>query len=126
MKMTQQLVDDFRPFDLRPAQFAALATIEGDPGMTQAELARALAIEPPQLVALLNKLESRGLAARIRCKTDKRSYGIFLSKPGEVLLKELKAVVAKSDIVATATLSAAEREVLLSLLHKIYQSDSID
>jgi DNA-binding MarR family transcriptional regulator len=53
------------PSDLRPAQFSALAIIEQNPGLMQADLARALAIEPPQVV-LLNKLESRALAVRMR------------------------------------------------------------
>ncbi|MNE95803.1 Transcriptional regulator SlyA [compost metagenome] len=85
----------------------------------QADLARALDIEPPQLVPLLNKLESRGLAVRVRCKPDKRAYGLFLSKAGEQLLKELKAVAQKSDEACTAALDSAERAQLLGLLQKI-------
>lgn len=61
----------------------------------QTDLARALAIEPPQVVPLLNKLESRALAVRVRCKPDKRSYGIFLSKTGETLLKALKEIAVR-------------------------------
>ena len=107
--------------NLRPAQFSAMAIIDQHPGLMQADLARALAIEPPQVVPLLNKLESRALAVRVRCKPDKRSYGIFLSKTGEALLKELKAIAAQSDIDATSALDSAEREELLRLLKKVYQ-----
>ncbi|MOA27277.1 transcriptional regulator SlyA [compost metagenome] len=70
---------------------------------------------------LLNKLESRALAVRVRCKPDKRSYGIFLSKTGETLLKELNQIAAQSDLDATAALDNQEREELLRLLKKIYQ-----
>lgn len=121
LKVFQHLVSRLGAFDLRPAQFTALAIIEQNPGLMQADLARALAIEPPQAVVLLNKLESRGLAVRVRCKPDKRSYGIFLSKAGETLLRQLKEVAAQSDLEATAALGAEERQQLIELLHKVYR-----
>ena len=121
LKVFQHLVSRLGAFDLRPAQFTALAIIQQNAGLMQADLARALAIEPPQAVVLLNKLESRGLAVRVRCKPDKRSYGIFLSKAGETLLRELREVAAQSDLDATAALSAEERQQLIGLLHKIYR-----
>ncbi|MGR6740345.1 MULTISPECIES: MarR family winged helix-turn-helix transcriptional regulator [Pseudomonas] len=121
LKLFQNLIGRLSSHDLRPAQFSALAIIEQHPGLMQADLARALAIEPPQVVPLLNKLEERALAVRVRCKPDKRSYGIFLSKTGETLLKELKLIAAESDQDATAALDDQEREELLRLLKKVYQ-----
>lgn len=122
LKLFQNLIGRLSVHDLRPAQFSALAIIDQNPGLMQADLAKALAIEPPQVVPLLNKLESRALAVRVRCKPDKRSYGIFLSKTGETLLKELKQIASQSDLESTAALSSAEREELLRLLKKVYQS----
>ncbi|MFZ6048765.1 MarR family winged helix-turn-helix transcriptional regulator [Pseudomonas sp. CR3202] len=121
LKVFQHLINKLSDYDLRPAQFSALAIIDQNPGLMQADLARALAIEPPQLVPLMNKLESRALAVRVRCKPDKRSYGIFLSKAGEQLLKELKQVAYESDIASTAALSEDERGELLRLLRKVYR-----
>ena len=121
LKVFQHLVNRLSAHDLRPAQFSAMAIIDQNPGLMQADLARALAIEPPQLVPLLNKLESRALAVRVRCKPDKRSYGIFLSKSGEQLLKELKQVAMESDIESTGALSDDERDTLLKLLRKVYR-----
>ncbi|MBC3348932.1 MULTISPECIES: MarR family winged helix-turn-helix transcriptional regulator [Pseudomonas] len=122
LKLFQNLIGRLAIHDLRPAQFSALAIIDQNPGLMQTDLAKALSIEPPQVVPLLNKLESRALAVRVRCKPDKRSYGIFLSKTGETLLKELKQIAAQSDLDSTSTLDGAEREELLRLLKKVYQS----
>ena len=122
LKLFQNLIGRLSAHDLRPAQFSALAIIDQNPGLMQADLAKALAIEPPQVVPLLNKLESRALAVRVRCKPDKRSYGIFLSKTGETLLKELKLIAAESDMDATSALDSQEREELLRLLKKVYQA----
>lgn len=121
IKVFQHLVNKLGTYDLRPAQFTALAIIGDNPGLMQVDLARTLAIEPPQAVTLLNKLETRGLAVRVRCKPDKRSYGIFLTKAGEALLEQLKDVVLQSDLEATATLTEDERQQLLALLQKVYR-----
>lgn len=119
LQVFQGVTEAFAPHDLRPAQFSALAIIEQQPGIMQAELARALAIEPPQAVLLLNKLEKRGLAMRIRSQSDRRSYGVYLSRQGELLLQELKGVALQSDRQTTAALSDAERDELLRLLKKL-------
>lgn len=122
MQVFQHLVECLAPYDLRPAQFSALAIIAQNPGPTQAELAKALHIEPPQVVPLLNKLEQAGLALRIRNKTDKRSYGLYLSKAGEQLLKALYGIAEDSDRAATANLDDNERQQLLALLTKTYRN----
>ena len=126
LKLTQRLVEALTPYEIRPAQLSALLIIEASPGLMQADLARMLAIEPPQLVPLLNKLEKLGLAVRVRCKPDKRSYGIFLSKTGEQQLKVLKMVAAQSDRDATSMLSDEEREHLLHLLQRIRSSPEVE
>ncbi|WP_081729510.1 MULTISPECIES: MarR family winged helix-turn-helix transcriptional regulator [unclassified Pseudomonas] len=119
MKVFQHLVGNLAEHDLRPAQFTAMVIIDNEPGLMQADLARQLAIEPPQLVPLLNKLESRGLAQRVRGVQDKRAYGVFLTKAGSTLLGKLKAIAVASDEEATGALDENERAQLLQLLHKV-------
>ncbi|OLU12996.1 MarR family transcriptional regulator [Pseudomonas sp. PA1(2017)] len=119
LKVFQHLVGNLAQHDLRPAQFTAMVIIDNEPGLMQADLARQLAIEPPQLVPLLNKLESRGLAQRVRGVQDKRAYGVFLTKAGIALLGQLKAIAVASDEAATAALDDDERNQLLRLLHKV-------
>ncbi len=119
LQVFQHLVGKLAEHDLRPAQFTAMVIIEREPGLMQADLARQLAIEPPQLVPLLNKLESRGLAQRVRGVQDKRAYGVFLTKAGTALLGQLKAIAVASDEEATAALDDDERAQLLHLLHKV-------
>ncbi|MCO7245958.1 MarR family winged helix-turn-helix transcriptional regulator [Halomonas sp. Mc5H-6] len=111
-------------YEIRPAQFSSLVVIEGYPGITQTNLAKVLDIDPPRIVSLINNLEERGLALRVRCKRDRRSHGIFLSKKGEALTEQLKGLAEESDVKATQSLSEIERRQLLSLLVKIYTSDT--
>ena len=106
-------------YEIRPAQFSSLVVIEGYPGITQTNLAKILDIDPPRIVSLINNLE-------VRCKRDRRSHGIFLSKKGEALTEQLKELAEQSDINATQALSEIERRQLLSLLVKIYAADTIE
>ncbi|GGO86967.1 hydroxycinnamic acid degradation regulator [Marinobacterium nitratireducens] len=124
--MNRKLVARLGQHDLRPAQFAALVMIEQAPGLTQVDLGSQLSIDPPQVVTLVNKLEKMGLALRIRSKPDRRAYGIYLSKSGEQLLKQLKTDAREVDIDGTASLDEGERAQLLALLKKLYRSDTND
>ncbi|GGO83437.1 hydroxycinnamic acid degradation regulator [Marinobacterium nitratireducens] len=119
--VNKSLIGKLGEHDLRPSQFAALVVISESPGLTQADLGGQLLIEPPQVVTLLNKLEKLGLAMRVRCKPDKRSYGIFLSKTGEQVLGQLKTAARDTDLEGTANLSDDERVQLLALLKKLYR-----
>lgn len=123
LKVFQHFNEAMREHDIRPAQFSALVLIEGYPGVTQSSLAQALNIDPPRVVSLINNLEERGLAMRVRCKKDRRSHGIFLTKQGEALVDRLKEISLHSDKTATQALSEVERRQLLQLLHKIYTPD---
>lgn len=121
LRVFQQFISSLEPHDIRPAQFSALVLVERYPGITQSSLARTLGIDAPGMVNLIHKLEGRGLALRVRCKRDRRSHGIFLSKQGEALVQELKPLAVASDEAAASRLSAGEREQLLALLRKIYR-----
>src|SRR5262249_43860968 len=69
--------DIFRAFsqvDIRPAQFLVLTIIEHNPGRTQSQVSAALRIKRTNFVALLDSLESRGLAVRRPAPSDRRSH----------------------------------------------------
>jgi len=63
----------YEAFDIRPAQYAVLLVIERNPGLRQSQVSAALNIKRANLVALLDSLESRGLARRVPVATDRRS-----------------------------------------------------
>ncbi len=107
--------------DIRPAQFSVMLMVQAYPGITQSTLCSHLDIEPSRMVGLVHDLEARGFAVRVRCKSDRRSHGLFLTKPGEAELTAVKQLVDESDRHISARLTGEERETLLALLHKLYQ-----
>lgn len=106
--------------DVSPAEFSVLMLAETHPGATQAAIADSLAIEPPRMVVLMNRLESKGLARRIKSASDRRSHGIFLTEHGERELEELKELITASNERCMRRLNVRERKSLMTLLRKLY------
>jgi DNA-binding MarR family transcriptional regulator len=114
--------DFFRTFadlELRPAHFGLLVVVGESPGLKQAEASAALGIQTPNFVALVDELESRGLAQRLRAENDRRSHALHLTKAGEALLKRVVARQEEHEARMTAKLGPAGREQLMSLLEKL-------
>lgn len=75
----------------------------GGPPLTATELCTKLQIHKPQMNVILNKLEQRGMIARIRSQQDKRNVHITLTECGVPIYEEAhneilrlpKAVIGK-------------------------------
>ncbi|MCW5774031.1 MAG: MarR family transcriptional regulator [Rhodospirillaceae bacterium] len=110
------------PVDVRPAQFSVLLVIAQNPGLTQAELGRALAIKRANLVGMLNELERRKLARRVPSPGDRRSYALYLSPAGAEILATSRKLALAHEKRACRSLSADEKRTLLALLARVEAS----
>lgn len=119
IRMSQHLAEQFHQYRLRPTQFSAMLVIEQCPGISQVDLARQLAVEPSQIVHLLNKLERRELVVKTRGTQDRRTNFLQLSNAGSALVERLKVVALASDDAICSSLSRAEKMHLHSLLVKL-------
>ena len=111
--------------DLKPAQYSVLLTIGQNPGRKQSEIAIALGIQQPNFVALLDELEKRGLAERVRSSTDRRSHAVVLTKDGHALLERARVVQADHEAALAERLAPGGREALLALLHRLVGSAAV-
>jgi DNA-binding MarR family transcriptional regulator len=119
-----RLYEDFlkcvAPLQLTPAQFSVLLLLENNPGRNQTEVAGALGILRPNFVAMLDGLESRGLCARTRSATDRRSHVLSLTEKGRSALARARRIIAsKHEARLSAVLGPADRAALLRILAKI-------
>ena len=119
-----RLYEDFlkcvAPLQLTPAQFSVLLLLENNPGRNQTEVAGALGILRPNFVAMLDGLESRGLCARTRSATDRRSHVLSLTEKGRSALARARRIIAsKHEARLSALLGSADRAALLRILAKI-------
>lgn len=100
----QDFIRTLAPMNIRPAQYSVLLVIGSNPGLSQSDLAEALAIERARLVHLLDKLEKRGLTERQASPTDRRSHALHLTAEGQKVLKQLKALAARHEAHLVKTL----------------------
>ena len=122
--VTDQVFDERvgRHGGLRKVEFTILALVQGNPDVTARQLARALAVTPPNIAIWLDKLESRGLVARTRSESDARMQHIRITRAGAALVDRSVQLLLEGEQSALAALSAAERAILIELLHKIAMS----
>lgn len=107
------------PFELRPVEFTVLTLIVENPGGSLARLARALAVTAPNITMWIDKLEERGLVVREKSETDRRSQMLRATSEGEALAAQATQSILEGERAGLAHLSAAERAMLIELLHKV-------
>ena len=114
-----RLATELRPFDVGIGQWAVLLHLWGNDGMTQAQLARRVAIEQPTMVRTIDRMERDGLVARTSDPNDRRASRITLTERGWGLRDALVPLAAGVNATATATLADDEVETLKRLLAKL-------
>lgn len=110
-----------RPFELRMITYTALVLVRDNPGLSQSQLATAMDIERPNLVVIVDELETRGLITRDRLPTDRRTYALAITGAGQQLCAEAVEAVIEHEARLLSGLSEADRnsmESALALIHR--------
>lgn len=109
-----------RPMGLSQAMWRPLLILHGTEGpMTQAQLARALGVESPTVVRLLDRLGERGWIRRCHCPNDRRAYHVELTEQALGLCVELEGVVAQVRREALATIDPADLKSAIFVLDRV-------
>ncbi|MEV4758715.1 MarR family winged helix-turn-helix transcriptional regulator [Micromonospora sp. NPDC049559] len=85
----------------------------------QRDLGTRLGIDPSDLVAVLDDLESAGRVTRRRDPADRRRWLISLTPAGESALAAVDRAAEETHDEVLAPLSAAERDLLHDLLRRV-------
>lgn len=110
------------PHDVTPGQFGVLIMIRENEGLSQSDLGAAVGIDRSTMVAVIDRLESRGLVVRAPSPHDRRSYALRLSAEGEKLLEELVPRIQAHDQGMVKDLTPEEQEQFITLLRKVAAS----
>jgi DNA-binding MarR family transcriptional regulator len=105
--------------DLPPGRFALLTLIGRNPGISQTVLSRAAGRDKSTLTPALRDLKRRGLIARHRLESDRRSYHLSLTPEGEATLRRLTECAARHDRNLDRIVGERDRPKLLRMLRKI-------
>jgi DNA-binding MarR family transcriptional regulator len=109
----------FAALKLSPAQYSALVVIAANPGRKQSEIAGALGIQRPNFVAMMDELERRGLAERLRTPVDRRSRALALTAAGAVLIARARRVQAEQEKEVERLIGREGRERLVAALARL-------
>ena len=119
--IAHQLAEEIRPAGVAIGQWAVLMFLWARDGMSQADLSRVVAIEPPTMVRTIDRMVRDGLVTRIADPGDRRVSRIHLTDHGRSLRDQL---VPKAVMVNAATLgrlSTSEGRTLRRLLVKLLE-----
>ncbi|MFF2009659.1 MarR family winged helix-turn-helix transcriptional regulator [Streptomyces sp. NPDC058195] len=90
------------------------------PGATsQRELAAVMEVDPSQLVAILNELESSGLCERRRDPADRRRHIVEITPAGQEALERMDEAVKEAERELFGDLTEAEQTLLRNLLDRV-------
>lgn len=106
--------------NVTPGQFGVLTLIGANPGLSQSALARAIGIERSTMVAVIDRLQARGLVERRPSTADRRSNALTLSPAGGKLLARLKPLVRRHEQRIARDLDDAEKATLIRLLRRLH------
>jgi DNA-binding MarR family transcriptional regulator len=117
--MARQLAEAIRPAGVGIGQWAVLMFLWARDGMSQAELSKVVAIEPPTMVRTLDRMVRDGLVRRVPDPKDGRVTRIHLTDRGRSLRDELVPLAMQVNAANLGRLTAAEGRTLRRLLAKL-------
>jgi len=120
--LSARVDEAIEPIGLRSGTFWVMALIDANPGCSQAEIAREVAMDKANLVALIGQLEKRGLATRERSSGDRRRNILSLTAEGKVVMEDLAGIIRDAGKPMRDALSAEEFATLRSLVLRAYVS----
>ncbi|WP_343079880.1 MarR family transcriptional regulator [Ostreiculturibacter nitratireducens] len=104
--------------DITPVQFAALATIEANPGIDQATLAGLIAYDRVTIGGVVDRLEAKRLLERAVSPRDRRARVLELTPEGKALMAVLRPVVVALQDDILPGMTTKEKTEFLRLLAK--------
>ena len=114
-----RLSAELRSFDVGIGQWAVLMHLWSHDGMTQAQLARRVAIEQPTMVRTIDRMERDGLVTRAPDPNDGRASRIALTDRGWALRDQLVPLADRVNRRATEGFTEEELATLRELLARL-------
>ncbi|GAA3922459.1 MarR family transcriptional regulator [Microbacterium invictum] len=104
---------------LRVRQYSVLAIAAADTRPSQRELSDFLRLDPSQIVAVVDHLESRDLVRREPDPNDRRAKVVVATAAGKTLYRRAKSAAERADGEFLARLDASEIAALAPMLRKL-------
>lgn len=107
--------------DLTPRQFAVLATVSANEGVSQTGLVERTGIDRSTLADIVRRMLKKGLLQRRRTKEDARAYAVKLTEEGRRVLRSVDPLARRVDERILESLPPKQREQFLDDLSAIVE-----
>ncbi len=112
----------FERWELSPSQFNILNLLHLNPeGLSQVDLSRELIMHRSNVTGLVDRLEKRGLVARM-AGADRRTYRVQLTETGEKMIKEILPEYYEGAARVCEGISAERAEQVIRELEKVAEN----
>jgi DNA-binding MarR family transcriptional regulator len=107
---------------LKLMQHAVLAATAEYGPITQADLGRRLAVDPKDMVGILNHLQEQGLVLRSPHPSDRRKNAVTVTAAGAAALSRCAALAEAANAELLAPLTPDEQRQLMALLTRLHEA----
>lgn len=106
---------------LTQKQTAVMWLVQGNPGVAQGEIGAALEMDRATTMAVVDRLEARGLLRRSRSRTDGRRRELHVTAAGDRHLAAVRERIAAHERRMKGLFTASELRTLAALLGRLQQ-----
>ena len=115
-RLRTEVTEGLRPLELTFPQYICMRLLSVTPGMSSAELARAVNVSPQAMNTVLRGLEDMGAVSRPPSVPVGRALPARLTRSGAALLKRTDVVVQRAEAHVLSGLTNDERHELKRML----------
>ena len=120
LAIIEKFLERMAVYGLKPVDFSVMSVIVHNPGVTSRQLCASLNILPPNLVSLIQSLDSRGLVERLPHPHDGRAVGLHPTQKGRTLMVQAEATASELEKNVGGKLTPTQAQTVVTLLQKIY------
>ena len=119
LQIFQEFFEFFTEAGFTPASHSILMVVRDNPSVTQSELAAILRIQLPNLVKILNELETSAVINRKRSSRDKRAIELSLTSKGKKAAGQASRMADVFNRRILSALDERDRQEFLRMLVRL-------
>lgn len=117
----RHFTETFSELGLTQKMVSVLWLISDHPHIAQADIGRQLQMDRATTMAIINRLEARGLLVRGASKLDRRRQTLTLTGDGQVALAEARRCIEAHERWLKSRFTKREAALLIELLRRIHE-----
>ena len=107
------------PYSVNTSEASVLLLIRSNPGIKQSEIGKELSIQRANMTPIINNLSKRDII--LKEKLDGRSYGLYLSESGALLVDEIHQCIEDEENSLASLLTKSEQQLIIRIFKRIRQ-----